>query len=58
MIIDDLNVEGIPFFPSETYSLLVIDADAVLPGAVAFQRLQAVAGRYPQILQAASAMEI
>jgi len=58
MIINDLNVEGVPILPGEAYSPLVIDADAVLPGAVAFQRLQPVAGRYPQILQGPGAMEI
>lgn len=36
---------------------MAIDADAVLAGAVAFERLQPIAGRHPQILQDAGLIE-
>jgi hypothetical protein len=58
MVINDLNIKGISIFPGEAYSPLVVNADAVLSGTVASQRLESVAGRYPQILQGPGAMEI
>ena len=58
MVIDNFDFIGIPFFPFETYSPLVIDADTVLSLAVTLQSLQAVAGGNSQVLQAACAMQI
>jgi hypothetical protein len=53
MVIDDLNVyrawrSGRPF---KAYPPLVIDADAVLAFAVAFQRFKAVAGQRRKVLE-------
>ena len=39
--------------PTEADPPLAVDADAVLSCSVAFEGLQAIAGRYAQILQAA-----
>ena len=53
MVVDYFDVVGVLFFPAKADAPLVVDADAVLPCSVAFEGLQAIAGRYPQILQAA-----
>ena len=36
MVIDDLNIEGVPVRPPETNTPLVIDANAVLPLSAVF----------------------
>jgi hypothetical protein len=51
MVIDNFNVVRIAITPDEAQPPLVIDADAVLSGAVAGQRLQVVGRRLPEILQ-------
>jgi hypothetical protein len=45
MVIDNLDIQGIAAIPLETDSPAVIDANAPLAGAVAFQGFQAIAGR-------------
>lgn len=49
MVIDDLDVLRPAVVPDEAYAPLVVDADAVLAGAVSPERLQAVAGRGGEI---------
>ena len=51
VIVNNLDREGIAVSPPETDPPLIIDANTVLAGAIAFQLLQAVAGRDPEILQ-------
>lgn len=51
MIVNNLDLEGIAVPPSKTDSPLVIDANTVLAGAIAFELLQAVAGRYAEIFE-------
>ena len=51
MIINNLDLEGIAVSPAKTDSPLVIDANTVLAGAVAFELLQAVAGWDPEIVE-------
>ena len=58
MIIDDLDVEGIPFVPSEAYSPSFIDANAVPARPVTFQSFEAVAGRRHQVLQTPCTVQI
>lgn len=50
MVIHDFNIIGIAVFPSKTNTPLPIDADAVLAGAVAVQRLKPVAGQGHKVL--------
>jgi hypothetical protein len=45
MIVGYLNVKRISILPSETQPPLLADADAMLPFAVALQRLQPIRGR-------------
>ena len=51
MVINDLNIyrAGRSGRPFEAYPPLVIDTDAVLAFAVAFQRFKAVAGQHREI---------
>jgi hypothetical protein len=50
MIVNDFHFHCVTVFPSETYPPLLVDANAPLPGAVATQQLQTVAGWHPQLL--------
>lgn len=58
MIIHNFNVVRVFAAPAEANAPLVIDADAVLANAVAFQGFQAVAGRQRQIAQFARAINL
>ena len=51
MIINKLDLVGVPIFPPRADSPLVIDTNTVLAGAIAFELLQAVAGRDAEILE-------
>lgn len=51
MIVHDLNVLDISAGPAEAHAKLVIDADAVLTGTLAFHCLKAVGGWNPEIIQ-------
>jgi hypothetical protein len=51
MIVDDLNVPGFAVPPNKTYPPLIVDANAVLPLAVAVQRLQTITRRHTQIVE-------
>ncbi len=58
MIINNLHVVDVTFYPTETNTPLVVDADAVLPLTIALQRLQVIAWRNPQIVEHSGAMEV
>src|ERR1017187_6608940 len=58
MIIHDFNVVRVFAVPAEANAPLVVDADAVLSRAIAFQGFQAVAGRQGQITQFAGAIKL
>ena len=51
MVVDDLDIFGSGLGPSKADSILVIDADTVLPNATAFQRFQPVSRRNLKIAQ-------
>lgn len=57
VVIDDLHVGGVAVVPLETYPPLIIDADAPLPGAVAAELFQPVAGRYAQFVNSAHGVD-
>ncbi len=48
VLVDDLDVEGLGGAPDEADAPLIVDADAVLASAIAPERLEALAGRYPR----------
>lgn len=51
MVVDDFDIEGFcsPVGPFETDAPFLIDADAVLPFAVATQSLETIAGQQHQV---------
>ncbi len=49
MVVTDFDIVGVSFVPTEAYAPLVIDADRGLPGAVAGEFFQPVAGRIGKI---------
>ena len=51
VIVDNLDIFGSAVYPTKAESKLTVDADAVLSGTVASERLQAVSWRNPQVLK-------
>ena len=51
MVIDDLDFVRVAAFPPKADAPLVVDANAVLTRAIAFQLFQPVARRQPKVLQ-------
>ncbi len=58
MVIHNFDIAHIAIFPSEANSPLIIDANAVLPLPVAFQRFKLIAGRLPEILKGSGTVQI
>jgi hypothetical protein len=58
VVIGDLDLTSISIAPHETYAIPAVDPDAVLPGPVAFEGFQSVAGEYGQISQRARRMDL
>lgn len=51
MIVNDLHLLWSSIRPHETDAPLVIDPDAVLTGAISFQRFEPISWRHPEIIQ-------
>ena len=51
MVVSNLHIPGGTIRPPEANSPLVIDTNAVLPYAIAFQSLQSIAGRDAQLFK-------
>ena len=49
MIVAELDIVGIAIFEPKADAPLIVDSDRMLPRAVAFERMEPVAGRYPQV---------
>jgi hypothetical protein len=49
MVVHDLNLKGIRFHPAEAYPPLVVHPNAVLPQAIAGERLQTIPGNRSEI---------
>ena len=58
MVIDNLDVQRVSDIPWETDSPAVIDANAPLAGAAAFERFKAIAGRGAQEIQSGGGIEL
>ena len=58
MIVDDFNLVGSAVTPHEANSPMVIDADAMLTCAAAFEQLKPVSWRSGQIRQPFSLMDL
>lgn len=46
MIVNDFNVVGMAVSPDETYAILIVDANAMLPLAVTTHRFNTIAREY------------
>lgn len=58
MIINNFDIRGFSGVRHlETDAILIVDADAVLPGSVAAETFKMVGGRYPQIVYVGRVME-
>lgn len=58
VVIGDFYVVRVLIFPTKADAEPVIDADAVLAGAIAFQHFKAVARRKPQFFERYSSFEL
>ena len=58
VIVGDFHLAGVLAIPPETYPILVIDADAVLSGPVAFERFEPVARGKAQFLEPGRGFEL
>jgi hypothetical protein len=58
MIIHNLDIKCASVIPAEADSPSSVDTNAVLSDPVAFQRYEAVAGRYGQIMQSPRTVQI
>jgi hypothetical protein len=57
MVIHNLNVHRTLFRPHEAHAVLVVNAYAVLPGAVSFQCFEPIARRDAQIIESTSSVQ-
>jgi hypothetical protein len=57
MIIANLDIEGVAFFPAKTEAPPIVNPDAVLPLTVSRQLFQAIARRNTQIVQRLGSIE-
>ena len=51
MVIHDLDILRMSLNPAKADTELIVDADAVMPGTIALQGFQPIAGRHTQELQ-------
>jgi hypothetical protein len=42
VVISNLDIESVPFPPSKTDPILIVDADAILSGPISLQRLKSI----------------
>jgi hypothetical protein len=53
----DLYFGSLSSFPDETHSILVVDSNAMLARAVAFQHLESITGQLGEVCQASGLVE-
>ena len=58
MVVYDLNLRRTRGGPAKAHTELLVDTDAVLPGSVTLERLQAVARRHAKIIQPPRDLEL
>jgi hypothetical protein len=58
VVIDDFNIMGSVGFPEEANAPLIVNADGVLPFAVALEGFQSVAGRDGKVAEFGDGMEL
>ena len=58
VVVCDFDVEGLSADPAEAEAVLVVDADAVLPLAVALQCLEPVTRRQPKVVERGGCLQL
>ena len=58
MVVRNLNIVGVASYPPEADPPLIVDPDAVLPGSLSAQLLQAIPGRHAEVVQADRRVEL
>lgn len=58
MIVDDLYIFGACGRPTETDPELIVNADAMLPGAVTLERFEPVSGRHSEVFQSSRDLQL
>lgn len=51
MIVDDLDVRGTSGSPAKTDTVLIVDSDAVLTGAIPLEGFEAIPGRHTKVVE-------
>jgi hypothetical protein len=54
VVINDLHIFRVCIRPPKAITPLIVDSNAVLAGTLAFESLEAIAGRHLQVIQPAS----
>jgi hypothetical protein len=57
VVVDDLDIERITVLPPEAEAPLIVDANAVLSGAIPFELLQPIAGGNAKVLEPLSRVD-
>jgi hypothetical protein len=58
VIVRDLDVLSAAFGPAEAHAPLVVYPDAVLSGAISFERFEPIARGHPKVVQACRQLEL
>jgi hypothetical protein len=58
VVVDNLHAVGVSFPPNKTDAPLIIDANVVLPFAIAVERLKVIAGRRSQVAEFHGSMQL
>jgi hypothetical protein len=58
VIVDDLDIPGVPINPAETDPPLIVDADTTLALPTALERLERISGRRSQLSSDLTAFNI
>jgi len=58
VVVAELDVEGVAVFETEADTPLIVHRDRELPFAVARERMQAIAGRYLEVLDASGRVHL
>jgi hypothetical protein len=51
VVIRNLYITSVPFAPNKADAILIVDANAVLPGPIPAQRLQLISRRHFQVIE-------
>ena len=58
MVVADFHILCVAISPTKAHTILIVDANAVLSGAIAFECFQTIARRYAKIFHYGSSVQI